>query len=80
MIPLPIIQKPDPDLTIQLQTFPAFTNSYEVLVEEPFLRLDRIYNGKITLHIGFGQHKAAALVILKNDLNDWLQSVHGWYR
>lgn len=80
MLSLPIIEKPDPDLTIQLQTFPAFTNSYGIVVEEPFLRLDRIYNGKMTLHIGFGQPKAAALVILKNDLRDWLQSVRGWYR
>ncbi len=80
MLPLPIIEKPDPDLTIQLQTRPAFTNSYGIVVEEPFLRLDRIYNGKMTLHIGFGQHKAAALVILKKDLHDWLQSVRGWYR
>ena len=80
MIPSPIINQADPDLIIQLQSFPTFTNSYGILIEEPFLRLDRVVHDKLTLHIGFGQAKAAALVILKNDLRNWLRSVRGWYR
>ena len=80
MFPLPIIQESDPDLVIQLQTFSIFTNSNGDIIEGPYLRLDRIYNGKKTLHIGFGQQKAAALVLLKDNLRSWLRSVHGWYR
>lgn len=74
-----IIQKPDPDLIIQMQTFPEFVNSHGYLIPYPFLRLDRLVNKDKTQHIGFGQVKASALVILKDDLAVWLQSVHGWY-
>jgi hypothetical protein len=79
LIPSPIIHQPDPDLIIQLQTFPAFTKMDGVIVDEPYLRLDRI-GEKYSSHIGFGQRKAAALVILKKDIKNWLKSVHGWYR
>jgi hypothetical protein len=80
MLLQPIISRPDLDLTIQLQTFPDFVNSKGNLILYPYLRLDRIVNGRRTLHEGIGQRKAAALVILKDDLDAWLESVHSWYR
>lgn len=80
MIPTPIVRKPDPDLVIRLQTFPTFTTPNGILVDEPFLRLDRVINNPHPPHIGFGQQKAAALVVLKDDLARWLQSVGGWYK
>jgi len=79
MIPLPIFIQTDPDLVIQLQTFPSFAKMDREIIEEPYLRLERVAE-KYPQHIGFGQKKAAALVILKNELRNWLRSVHGWYR
>ncbi|MEW6092545.1 MAG: hypothetical protein AB1531_01140 [Chloroflexota bacterium] len=67
----------DPDMIIRLQTFPVFINSYGESVHEPFLRLERIDGNQVLHHIGFGQRKAAALVILKIDIEEWLSSVNG---
>src|SRR3989338_8531585 len=86
MIPSPIIKQPDPDLAVRIQTFPAFTTSYGRFVDEPFMRLERINPVRIEhtkfkiakQSIGFGQVKAAALVVLKNDIDKWLRSVGGW--
>ncbi|HHT9160123.1 MAG TPA: hypothetical protein ACFYEH_09705 [Candidatus Brocadiaceae bacterium] len=80
MIPLPFIREADPDLIIQLQTFPLFRNADGNIIEGPFLRLDHLLNKPFisNTHIGFGKEKAAALVILKNELLKWLQSIGGW--
>ncbi|MEL7592322.1 MAG: hypothetical protein AAGU17_13615 [Anaerolineaceae bacterium] len=80
MLVSPFIFQPDPDLSIHVQTFSAFTKYDGHIVDEPFIRLDRIFNGKKTSHIGFGQFKASALVILIDGLQQWLWSVGGWYR
>jgi len=74
-----LVDKRDLKSTIQLQTFPLFINSYQEIVEYPFIRLDRLSQNLSTADIGFGQHKAAALVILKNDLAHWAESLDGWF-
>lgn len=79
MLPDPVVRQPDPDLTLQLQTFPAFTNSGGAVVDEPFLRIERLRHGSVTHYIGFGQRKAAALVLLQKDLEAWLRRIRGWY-
>ena len=79
MIPLPFIHKADPDLTIQIQTFISFTYA-DRNIEIPFLKLNSLPNNPLIRpkRIGFGQKKAAALVILQNDLLNWLRIIGGW--
>jgi hypothetical protein len=80
VLPERMVRRPDKDLAIQLQTFPAFTNSYGVYVEEPFLRIERIERGFPPPHIGLGLAKAAAVTILRPEIHAWLRNVGGWWR
>ena len=75
----PLVIQPDPDLIIQLQTFPYFTKK-DIPVYEPFLQLKGLKCGNhLPKHIGFGRTKATALVILMENIEVWLQSVGGWW-
>ena len=87
MIPSPIINQDDPDLIVRIQTFLKFTNSYGKVVNEPYMKLERVEFVRIEHEefdiskrtIGFGKEKAVSLVVLEDKLKNWLRSVGGWY-
>ena len=59
---------------IYLQSYPYFLRDNGEIVPMPFLRLDLVKNFIPTTHIGFGQLKATALVVLKEEILNWFQS------
>jgi hypothetical protein len=73
------ISSADPTDEIYLQSFPEFERTDGEVVRMPFLRVDRVVNSVKSTHIGFGQLKATALVILEEELRDWFQSVDHMY-